>query len=98
MSYLLITDDDIARYLSMPQALICMEESFRLHAADRLIAPARSDTDLNEAGKFVFTVGGSTGTDSLVGFRGPHPRRMSCPFSCCSRTTWCLGQGCLSTG
>ena len=69
MSYLLITDDDIARYLSMPQALICMEESFRLHAADRLIAPARSDTDLNEAGKFVFTVGGSTGTDSLVGFR-----------------------------
>jgi len=69
VSYLLITDDDIARYLSMPQALTCMEESFRLHAADTLIAPARSDTDLAEAGKFVFTVGGSTGDNSLVGFR-----------------------------
>ncbi len=69
MSYLLITDEDIARYLSMPQALTCMEETFRLHAAERLIAPARSDTDLAEAGKFVFTVGGSTGQTSLVGFR-----------------------------
>ena len=69
MSYLLITDEDIVRYLSMSQALTCMEETFRLHAADTLIAPARSDSDLAEAGKFVFTVGGSTGENSLVGFR-----------------------------
>ena len=64
MSYLLITDDDIARYLNMPEALTCMEETFRLHAAGTLLAPARSDSDLAEAAKFVFTVGGSTGENS----------------------------------
>ncbi|MCH2201810.1 MAG: ornithine cyclodeaminase family protein [Fuerstiella sp.] len=69
MSCLLITDDDISRYLSMPQAVTCMEETFRLHAANALIAPARSVSDLAEAGKLVFTVGGFTGEQSLVGFR-----------------------------
>jgi len=53
----------------MAQALTCIEETLRLHAAEKLIAPARSDTDLAEAGKFVFTVGGATGENSLVGFR-----------------------------
>jgi ornithine cyclodeaminase/alanine dehydrogenase-like protein (mu-crystallin family) len=69
VSYLLITDDDIAKHLSMPQAVTCMEETLRLHAEGTLIAPARSDSDLAGAGKLVFTVGGSTGENSLVGFR-----------------------------
>ncbi len=79
MSYLLITDDDIARHLSMPQAVTCMEEAFRLHAAGTLVAPARSDTDLAEAGKFVFTVGGSTGEKSLVGFRAYDMKHFKSP-------------------
>ena len=69
VSYLLITDEDISRYLNMSQALICMEESFRLHASETLIAPARSAADLVQAGQLVFTVGGTTGDNSLVGFR-----------------------------
>lgn len=69
VNYLLITDEDIARYLSMPLALTCMEETFRQHAAGTLVAPARSEIDLENAGHLVFTTGGSTGEHSLVGFR-----------------------------
>ena len=79
MSYLLITDNDIAECLSMPQALTCMEETFQLHGANTLIAPARSDTNLAEAGKLVFTVGGSTGENSLVGFRAYDMKHFKSP-------------------
>jgi alanine dehydrogenase len=79
VGYLLITDDDIAKYLSMPQAVACMEETFRLHAEGTLIAPARSGSDLEEAGKLVFTVGGSTGEDSLVGFRAYDAKHFKSP-------------------
>jgi ornithine cyclodeaminase len=56
-----------------------MEETFRMHAAGTLFAPARSDTDLAEAGKFVFTVGGSTGENSLVGFRAYDMKHFKSP-------------------
>jgi ornithine cyclodeaminase len=76
---LLITDDDIARHLSMSQAVTCMEETFRLHDEGTLIAPARSDSDLAEAGTLVFTVGGSTGENSLVGFRAYDAKHFKSP-------------------
>ena len=79
MSCLLITDDDVVRHLTMPQAVTCMEESFRLHATDGLIGPARSETDLTDAGRLVFTVGGSTGENSLVGFRAYDMKHFKSP-------------------
>ena len=69
MKYRLITDADIEKCLSMPQAVACMDQAFQRHAAGTLVAPARSETDLGDAGKLVFTVGGWAGENSLVGFR-----------------------------
>ncbi|MCH2212094.1 MAG: ornithine cyclodeaminase family protein [Fuerstiella sp.] len=79
MSCLLINDDDISRNLTMSQAVTCMEETFRLHAAGALIAPARSVSNMGEAGKLVFTVGGSTGGGALVGFRAYDMKHFKSP-------------------
>ena len=79
MSYRLISDGDLERRLTMPDAVACMEEAFRRHAAGRLRAPARSETELGEAGKLVFTVGGWPGDDSLVGFRAYDAKHFKSP-------------------
>lgn len=63
----------------MAQAVTCMEQTFRSHAGGRLIAPARSETELGDAGKLVFTVGGLAGDHSLVGFRAYDVKHFKSP-------------------
>lgn len=97
MQYRLLTDDDVQRHLTMSDAVACMEEAFRLHAAGTLQAPARVAADLNDAGNMIFTVGGTQGDNPLAGFRvydlkhlgGPNRDELVAVF--CGRTSALLG-------
>jgi len=64
----LLTDEDVLRLLTMADAIECIEDAFRRHAAGTLVAPARSATDL-EAGQLVFTSGAVLGSPGQIGFR-----------------------------
>ena len=95
--YRLLTDDDVRQQLSMSDAVECMENAFRLHAAGTLQAPARAAVDLGEAGNMIFTVGGTQGENPLAGFRvydlkhlgGPKRNELVVVF--CGRTSALLG-------
>ena len=95
--YRLLTDDDVRRHLSMSDAVECMEDAFRLHAAGTLQAPAREAVDLGEAGNMIFTVGGTQGENPLAGFRvydlkhlgGPKRDELVVVF--CGRTSALVG-------
>ena len=78
MSPPILTDSDIAESLSMSQAVQCMEEAFRQHAAGTLIAPGRIASDL-EVGQLVFTVGASKAAEPIVGFRAYDLKQLHSP-------------------
>ena len=68
MSLCVLDDSAVGSSLSIAQAIGCMEEAFRCHAAGNLAAPARMTCDLG-AGDLAFTLGARTADDPVVGFR-----------------------------
>ena len=67
MTIRILTDSDIES-VGMANAIACMEEAFRQHAAGSLVAPGRLVSDV-QAGQLVFTVGASVSDSPVLGFR-----------------------------
>ncbi len=75
MAYEVLTDADIEARVPVPRAVEAITKALREHAAGTLIAPARFAVP-GGPGSLVFTVGGSSGEDRIIGFRayGTFPR------------------------
>ncbi len=68
MPYQILTDQDVAQYLTMPVAIQKMEIAFQEMANGTLEAPPRFRVNANE-GALVFTVGAAKAIEKVIGFR-----------------------------
>lgn len=73
MSFHVLANDDVARLVTMKQAVEAMEECFLAQAEGALIAPARFQVD-SGMGALVFTAGAMTKRRKVVGFRAYNAR------------------------
>lgn len=67
-TYHILTDDDVANYLTMREAITYMEGAFREQANGTLVAPPRFAVKAPK-GRMVFTAGAATGFEHALGFR-----------------------------
>ncbi|MDQ4078725.1 MAG: ornithine cyclodeaminase family protein [Chloroflexota bacterium] len=68
MTYHILKDEDVARLLSMEEAIHTIEDAFREKAEGTLVAPPRFHVSV-EKGSLVFTAGAATKREKVIGFR-----------------------------
>src|SRR5574341_785872 len=68
MTQRVLTDEDVARLLSMTDAIAKIEDALWEHAGGGLMAPPRFDV-AGGKGRLVFTAGASTKREKVIGFR-----------------------------
>jgi ornithine cyclodeaminase len=71
---LVLTDADVHRLADMATAIAAVEEALRAKAAASFIAPARLRVHFGHMTDLVLAVGGSTGTEGVLGFRAYYSR------------------------
>lgn len=66
---IILRDEDLQADWVMPTAVEAVEEAFRARVRGALVSPPRHGVEFGDLGSLVFTIGGTTDEDPLVGFR-----------------------------